>query len=192
MTKKNTVSSLKNHCLVAMPSLDGSLFERSVILICGHTKKGAQGLMLTHPLEVTFGDLLVQLNLSVASGFSKQAKPIFCGGPVSPENGFVLHTGTQAYTSSILLEEGLSLTASMDILKAMAYNKGPSESQIFLGSSQWDAGQVEREIETHLWLVVPFTLELLFTISVEKRWAKAVQLAGIQEPYQLVKTIGHG
>ena len=184
--------SLAYHCLVAMPALDGTPFERSVVLICHHGQEGAGGVILNQRLEITLADLLMQLEMSVAAGFSKQTQLIFFGGPVNPESGFLLHTGLQKYAGSARIQEGLFLTASIDVLKAIAQKEGPPESMIFLGCSRWSPGQLEKEISAHDWLVIPASMDLIFDIPLEKRWAKAAQRAGIANPHQLVNAVGHG
>lgn len=170
------MNSFKHQFLLAMPHLIDPNFEKGLTYICEHSEAGALGLVINKPLDLTFAELANQIGLQLDD--SKQAvTPIYAGGPVHSERGFVLHTNEASWSSSIYLGEGLHLTTSIDILEAIAAGNGPQEFIITLGCASWQAGQLEEEILDNAWLTTPATNEILFaTPTPEKLNAAALNL----------------
>lgn len=170
--------SLENHFLIAMPSLEDPFFARRVVYICEHNEEGAMGLVINHPLELTLEELLKQAEL-VSGGDSALDTPVYLGGPVSPERGFVLHTPQASWASSLRLTPDLMITTSRDILEAMGTDAEPDDYLILLGYSGWSAEQLEDEIKENSWLVIPADSHLLFDTPCDDRWHKAAECLGI-------------
>ena len=134
--------SLQNYFLVAMPSLNDSVFERSIIYICEHNEKGAMGIMLNVPLDLDVCQLLTQMKMENAS-FSLSGKSVFSGGPVSTDRGFVLHTPMDGFHASLSLTDELMMTTSLDILSTLGTSAEPKQYMIALGYAGWEKGQLE-------------------------------------------------
>ncbi len=175
-------TSLKHHFLIAMPALADPLFARSVAYICEHTEEGAMGLIVNHPLNhMCLSDILGPMRITGSNTHTLIHQPIYAGGPVQRERGFVLHRPTRKrWQSSLRLQENLSITSSRDILEAMAKEKGPIEAMIALGYAGWGSGQLEEEIRDNLWLCCPADPDLLFSVPNTDRWQAAAHLAGIR------------
>lgn len=182
---------LTNHFLVANPKLNETPFRKAVIFLCQHDRKGAMGLIINHTIEPNLGDLFIHMEISVAKGFARQKEPIFAGGPVQIETGYVLHSPPGHYKSSTLITDQLALTTSKDVLVDIADNKGPSTSLIALGYAAWREGQLERELANNDWFVLPANDELLFSTPISQRWSKAMQQMGYHHTYQLTYLSGH-
>jgi putative transcriptional regulator len=149
--------------------------------------------MLNHEIDPSLGETFLREHFSISPTLYLKNRPVFLGGPQGPEFGYVLHTGQdKQYTSSACLQEGLYLTISKDIIAAMARNKGPEKSLFLMGSCQWEPKVLESEIAKHYWMVIPGTPDFIFSIPTEKRWRRAMELAGIDNPYQLTQCVGHG
>lgn len=171
--------SLKNHFLVAMPTMDDAQFEQSVIYICEHTLEGAMGIIINRPLDWQLEDLAKDLELTPSSD-DIAAIPVYDGGPLRKERGFVLHRKTSAHWDhSVPLNGQLSVTTSFDILKAICAGAGPEDFLIALGYTEWDAGQLEQEIRENLWLHVPGDTHLLFDAPRENCWRDSGALLGV-------------
>ncbi len=188
--------NLTNHLIIAMPGLADPMFEKSVSFICQHTDKGAMGLTINRPLEVTFADLLKQLDIplkndTLSSRFA--STPVFLGGPVETEHGFVLHSSKHASDSwgqSLKINDDLSLSSSRDILNAIASGEGPDRFLVALGYAGWSEGQIEREMQENSWLNVPADNEILFNTPYEQRWESAAMKLGI-DIHLISGDIGH-
>jgi putative transcriptional regulator len=174
--KSNQFPSLKNHLLIAMPSLDDHNFNHSVMLLCEHNKEGAMGIVINHPLDFSTSDLLEHMEIP-ASG-NQNINPVFAGGPVQVDRGFVIHRAEQLWKSSIQLEQDISITTSSDILHAIGRHEINNEAFIALGYAGWEAGQLEQEILDNAWLTVAIDPDIIFSTDVTKRWEKAMQLIG--------------
>lgn len=172
-----SAGSLRDHFLIAMPGMQDSSFAHSVTYICDHSESGAMGLTLNHPLPLTLTDIFQQLELEDSSGRGDQ--PVMSGGPVQVERGFVLHNAGSEWQSTIQVSSEISLTASRDILVALAEGKGPSEYLLALGYAGWDAGQLEEEILANAWLTLPADKQILFNTPPEQRWSAAARHLGI-------------
>ena len=170
---------LDGKLLIAMPSIESSVFERSVIYMCAHSSEGAMGLIVNKPApELEFGDLLKQLDISARS----DAQPILVhlGGPVEHGRGFVLHSGDYKIEESTMdVGQGFGMTATLDILRDMATGKGPENSIMALGYSGWGPGQLEREIQNNGWLVCDAATDLVFGTANDDKWGAALGTLGI-------------
>ena len=181
--------SLQNYFLVAMPSLNYSVFERSIIYICEHNEKGAMGIMLNVPLDLDVCQLLTQMKMENAS-FSLSGKSVFSGGPVSTDRGFVLHTPMDGFHASLSLTDELMMTTSLDILSTLGTSAEPKQYMIALGYAGWEKGQLEEEIRENTWLTVPASPDIIFDIPYEDRWLAASKSLGI-DIWQLSPQAGH-
>jgi putative transcriptional regulator len=179
---------LSHHFLIAMPYLDDPFFKRSVVYLCSHSADGAFGLIINHPIEeIKFEDLCRQLELE---NHRQDAPTIFFGGPVERNQGMVLHDYPEVFQATRPLTPPLQLTASRDVLAALAEGCLPGQFLIALGYAGWSAGQLEEELHSNSWLHVPATTDILFQLPPEKRWEKAVALLGI-DPKFLAGGSGH-
>lgn len=182
-------TSLANHLLIAMPSVDDSFFNKSVIYICEHHVQGSVGLMINQPMKFPLGFVFEQLQIQPERD-EKNYTPLLCGGPIQPERGFVLHRPFGEWSSSLALREDVTVTTSNDIIKAIAVDKGPEDALITLGFSMWEESQLEQEMLDNLWLVCPCTPELLYEVPFEKRWEYAGSSIGV-DMNTLTVNIGH-
>jgi len=168
---------LDHHFLLAMPGLRDPNFSRTVTYLCSHSLAGAMGLVINQPSGLTLGELMEQLEL--APGICGN-QPVLSGGPVEPERGFILHTDDgQQYQSSMPLGHSLRLTASLDILAAMAEGRGPGHTLVALGYAGWAPGQLERELADNAWLTVPADSVTLFETPLDDRMRVAAGKLGI-------------
>jgi putative transcriptional regulator len=168
--------SLRNHLLIAMPALDDLNFSHSVMLLCEHNEDGAMGIVINHPLDFSTSDLLE--HMEIPSSNNQNINPVFAGGPVQVDRGFVIHRAAKLWKSSIRLDKDISITTSSDILHAIARQEIDDEAFIALGYAGWEAGQLEQEILDNAWLTVAIDPEVIFLTDASKRWEKAMQLLG--------------
>lgn len=173
--------SFKHHFLIAMPGLSDPNFKQSVTYICEHHENGAMGIVVNQPLGMTMRELFKHLEFDVDEAVSEKTKtdPLYYGGPVQKERGFVLHSGSQTWETTMQISEGIQLTGSKDILEDIAKHKGPDNVIVALGYAGWDAGQLEAEIAANSWLTVPADKEILFETDLDKRWTSAAKKLGI-------------
>lgn len=167
---------LKHHLLLAMPLLNDPWFKQSVCYICEHNEEGAMGLIINKPLGIQLNDILEELKISPSQALNPN---IMQGGPVSPEQGFVLYQGDADNIQSIMVGDLVHLTTSKDILNSISNGDGPADSIICLGYAGWDAGQLEEEIANNSWLTVQADSELLFHTDSEQLANKAASKLGI-------------
>jgi putative transcriptional regulator len=172
---------LDGQLLIAMPGMSDPRFDRSVIYMCAHSEQGAMGLIInkTTPM-MSFGDLLAQLDIlpgeAAEPPHELMAMPVLYGGPVEQGRGFVLHTSDYfAANSSLPVSETIALTATVDILRAMAEGRGPERAILALGYSGWAPGQLENEIQNNGWLTCAADDELLFGINFDSRYVAALR-----------------
>jgi putative transcriptional regulator len=177
---------LDGQMLIAMPSMGDDRFSRSVIYICAHSSDGAMGIVVNQPAaNISFADLLVKLDVIPASGLielpsSAGGVKVLKGGPVETERGFVLHSSDFFIENSTLpIDDGICLTATLDILKAIAQGSGPSNAVLALGYAGWAPGQLESEIHQNGWLHCPADTELVFGRDNEGKYNKALKKIGI-------------
>lgn len=186
--------SLTNHFIIAMPTLNDPSFEKSVSYICEHNDEGAMGIIINRPTELTLSDLCEQLDIEITDTDNANY-PIFDGGPVEPERGFILHSPIGEWESTLSITKDIGLTMSQDIIQAIAEgydsdNKPPEQFIITLGYAGWSEDQIEDEITENVWLNVPASKDILFNSPIELRWTAAAALLGINLQ-QLSTDIGH-
>ncbi len=172
--------NLTHQLLLAMPGKVGGELANTVIYICEHSEHGALGLVINRPTDITVGDLLqrIELPLSLEIGPISDA-PVYFGGPVQTDRGFVLHQPQRSYNSSIPLGHDVALTTSKDVLQDVAAGKAPDHVLITLGYAGWGAGQLEAEIASNAWLNVLASNEIIFDIPPEQRYEHALSQLGI-------------
>ena len=176
--KKDETEYLTGQLLVAMPQMEDQRFSRSVVYICAHTEDGAMGLILNKLAEaINFSDLLEQLDLptDTASGTTR----VHFGGPVETGRGFVLHSDDFTQDASLLIEKGVALTATVDILAAISKGNGPRNYLLALGYAGWAPGQLDSEIHANGWLIAPADADILFGSKIENKWYTALSNLGI-------------
>ena len=192
-----TPGYLDGQFLFAMPGMADQRFARSVVYICAHSSEGAMGLIINQPArKITFSDLLLQLELLKLEELIRLPDPaekmqVLKGGPVETGRGFVLHSSDFFIDNSTLtIDEAVSLTATVDILRAIARGHGPQQAMLALGYAGWSPGQLEHEIQQNGWLNVPADPSLLFDRDLESKWGRAIRLLGI-DPAMLSGDAGH-
>ena len=174
----STSGYLTGQLLVAMPAMTDPRFERSVIYICVHNEDGAMGLVLNKLMEsLTFDELLDQLDID--SGPPEDQIRIHFGGPVETGRGFVLHSGDYTKDGTVRMENGVGLTATIDILRDIARGAGPQEHLLALGYAGWGPGQLDNEMQQNAWLNVPADDHLVFDMEIETKWERALGKLGI-------------
>ncbi|MFC5504467.1 MULTISPECIES: YqgE/AlgH family protein [Hyphomicrobiales] len=190
-------SYLDGQCLIAMPGMADTRFSRSVVYVCAHSEDGAMGIIVNKPAADTrFPDLLVQLDVIPSEELIRlpsQAEKlqVLRGGPVETKRGFVLHTADFFLESATLpIDDGICLTATLDILRAIAIGSGPESAVLALGYAGWGAGQLESEIQANGWLHCAADPALLFDDGVETKYARALGKIGI-DPAFLSSEAGH-
>lgn len=180
---------LAGKLVVAMPHSEDTRFYQSVVFICGHDETGAMGIMINKPLSsVKFTDLLNQLGIGYPADVP--SLPIYYGGPVEIGRGFVLHSSEYLGDTSTIINNKLALTATLDVLKAIAYNRGPKKKIVALGYVGWGAYQLEQEIQNNAWIVIDPTDELLFSENVADVWKTAMASIGV-DPTIISLEYGH-
>lgn len=154
-------TDLTGYLLIALPTLQDSNFENSVVYIASHSDEGAMGLVLNQPSTITMGEVLEQLDIPVTA-HGVQEEPVFSGGPVQQEQGFVLHSPELMWEHSLAINEFSALTSSRDILEAIGQGTGPGHFRMLLGHAGWGPGQLEGELSEDAWLTAPASSKLLF------------------------------
>jgi len=169
-----------------MPGMADPNFSRTLTYICEHTPEGALGLVVNRPIDMTLSSLLERLNLSPQAankagdkGGESGAAPVYYGGPVQTDRGFVLHRPVGDWNATLKVSEEVALTTSKDILEAVSGGKGPERMLVTLGYSGWAAGQLENELRQNAWLTVPAQDAILFDLPAEQRLTAAMGLLGI-------------
>lgn len=193
----NTESYLEGQLLIAMPSMSDPRFERSVIYMCAHSPEGAMGLIINRQApDLTFQQLLSQLDLIANGDEAALPEPVRgmavqVGGPVETGRGFVLHTADYfAENSTLAMNEGICLTATLDILRAIAAGEGPRRALLALGYSGWAPGQLETEIQANGWLHCPADSALVFSTDIDAKYERCLARLGI-DPAALASEAGH-
>jgi len=190
------METLEGQLLIAMPNMSDPRFERAVIYLCAHSREGAMGFVVNRTMEQpTLPDFLKQLNI-VSDGEERaipqalRRMPLHSGGPVEPGRGFVLHSPDYRAETTLPIDAGVSLTATLEILRAIATGKGPRDVILALGYSGWAGGQLEEEIASNGWLTSPSDPELLFDGADETKYERALRRMGIN-PSLLSGEAGH-
>lgn len=182
-------TNLSHHFLIAMPSMVDPNFAKSLTYICEHNDQGALGVVVNRPIDMTLSALLNQIKIPLRD--ARQANlPIYYGGPVQVDRGFVLHRPAGGWQSSLPVRDDVALTTSRDILQAVGDGQGPRDLLVSLGYAGWAPGQLEHEIKQNAWLTVPADPSVLFNLASEERLAAAMDLLGIQWS-QLSDDVGH-
>ncbi len=184
-----------HHFLIAMPGLEDAMFSKSVIYMCEHSERGALGLVINKPSDINLKKLFEKVELPLHREDLTQS-PVFQGGPVQTERGFVLHESVvmpgneSIYASTMTIPGGLEMTTSKDVLEALSTGYGPRKVFISLGYSSWGQGQLESEISDNSWLTVAADPAVIFDTPVEQRYDKALLLLGLQS-WMLSPEAGH-
>lgn len=170
---------LTGHVLIAMPGMQDPRFHRTVVYICAHSDEGAMGLIVNKPAEtLALKDLFERLDIPIDGAAARE--PVRFGGPVETGRGFVLHSADYgAEGATLKVDEGVSMTATVDILHAMATGSGPERAMVALGYAGWSAGQLENEIRANGWLVAGADADLLFDTANETKWERAMRKIGV-------------
>ena len=180
---------LAGHLLIAMPNMPDDRFAKTVIYMCAHNEEGAMGLVINKPLEsLSFPDLLEQLDIVPTS--VHQPINVHFGGPVESGRGFVLHTPDYVQEATMVVDDQVALTATVDILQAIASGIGPRKSLLALGYAGWGPGQLDSEILANGWMHVPADPDLIFNGTMEEKWERAMLKIGV-DPRMLSEEAGH-
>lgn len=175
-------ASLANHFLIAMPAMTDPNFARTLTYLCEHNAEGALGIIVNKPLEISLGSLFERVSVPLAKG-ANQAKykdlPVYFGGPVQTDRGFVLHRPAGRWQSTLCVTDEIGLTSSRDILQSMSDKGEPDDVLVSLGYAGWAAGQLEWELSQNAWLTVAANPDIIFSLPPEERLPAAMQLLGI-------------
>ena len=182
-------TSLANHLLVAMPSLNDPDFKQSVIYVCEHHTQGSVGLIINRPMDYPLGFVFDQLQIESGNSGQKDI-PLLFGGPAQPDRGFVIHRPSGTWHTSLDLHDEVTVTTSNDIIRAIAVDSGPQDLLVTLGYTIWDENQLEQEMLDNVWLVCPFTADILYDVPFKDRWLYAGATIGV-DMNQLVSSSGH-
>ena len=178
-----------SHFLIAMPSMTDPHFSRTLTYIAEHNEQGALGVIVNRPIDMTLATLFERIELPLeAQGFATQ--PVYFGGPVQTERGFVLHRPMSEWHSTLRVTEDVGLTSSRDILQAIGTTGEPHDVLITLGYAGWAAGQLEQELADNAWLTVAADLAIIFELPPEERLAAAMQKLGVDFA-RLSEVAGH-
>jgi putative transcriptional regulator len=199
MTQKTgDVSHLANQFLIAMPGMVDDNFAGTVVYLCDHTHNGAMGLVINRPTDVDLASVFEKIDLKLEIQ-PKASEPVYFGGPVQTDRGFVLHEQKQGehtshYSSSLRIPGGFAMTTSKDVLEEVATGHGPSRFLMTLGYAGWSAGQLEDEIARNGWLNIPAPIEemahIIFDTPDEYKYQNVLALLGIEQSF-LSTTAGH-
>lgn len=198
MSNDSAPTNFTNHFLIAMPGLADEAFSKSVVYLCEHSERGALGLVINKPSDINLDKLFEKVELHLGRADLK-GQPVFQGGPVQTERGFVLHeamltrvepASDPVYASTMVIPGGLEMTTSRDVLEALSTGAGPRRVLISLGYSAWGEGQLESEIGENAWLTVNADQAVIFDTPVAQRYDKALSLLGLQA-WMLSPDAGH-
>lgn len=216
MMAGTSILNLTNHFLIAMPHMQGDTFAQSVVYICEHNEQGALGLILNKPTEIMLEQLFEKVEIPLPDGPLHET-PVYYGGPVQPERGFVLHKAmhlhqgsflqqpfqesliakadtmssiASPYSATLRTSPELEMSSSKDVLEAIAQGRGPEQFLIALGYAGWGAGQLEYELAQNGWLTVQATPEIIFNTPAQDRYTESLALLGVQIE-SLVGIAGH-
>ena len=202
MTADSASIDLKHHFLIAMPGLEDETFARSVIYMCEHSPRGAMGLIINKPSDISMRLLFDKVELPLRREDLMQ-NPVGHGGPVQTERGFVLHDPLHdplrtdkpqqegsTYASTLTVPGGLEMTTSRDVLEALSSGAGPRRVLVTLGSAAWGEGQLESELGENTWLTVAASAEVIFEVPMAERYDRALDLLGLKS-WMLSPDAGH-
>ena len=190
---------LKHHFLIAMPGLEDETFARSVVYMCEHSERGAMGLIINKPADISMRLLFDKVELPLRRE-DLMNNAVSNGGPLQTERGFVLHDpihldkppeeGGSVYASTLAVPGGLEMTTSRDVLEALSSGAGPRRVLITLGYASWGEGQLESELGENAWLTVPASAEVIFDVPMAERYDRALDLLGLKS-WMLSPEAGH-
>jgi putative transcriptional regulator len=190
--------NLTHHFLIAMPGLEDATFSKSVVYVCEHSARGALGLVINKPADMRMQALFGKVDLPLLRSDLVEA-PVYQGGPVQVERGFVLHEPVFAesekpqeslYASTLTIPGGLEMTTSKDVLEALSSGAGPRKVLVSLGYSAWGEGQLETELGENSWLTVDADISVIFDTPVDQRYDRALALLGL-ESWMISTQAGH-
>src|SRR6476620_4857777 len=185
--------NLTNQFLIAMPGMGDGTFAGTVVYLCERTEQGALGLVINKPIDIKLKNLFEKVELSLDRE-DLADEPVYFGGPVQTERGFVLHErlGEEGghYNSTLQIQGGLEMTTSKDVLEALSHGAGPKKVLVTLGYSGWGAGQLEEEMSRNGWINVDAEPGIIFDTPVSQRYGKALSLLGI-DASMLSSDAGH-
>lgn len=184
------MQSLEHQFLIAMPSLDDSWFEKTVIYLVEDNEHGAMGLVINQPHKLSIEELLAHFDYTPEDNYPFLSQEVMIGGPVDMERGFILHNPIGNWKSSMILDDHLAMTVSDDLLQALARDEGPEQFTVCLGFAGWKPGQLAQEIQDNSWLTIPYNHSLLFDTPHESMWEVALGTLGIS-PEFLTAEAGH-
>jgi putative transcriptional regulator len=187
---EGVLNTLKDHFLIAMPSLNDPYFKHSVVYICEHDEKGAMGFIINFPVKLTLQELLKNVDTIKHDPEPPLLNPVFLGGPLEPERGFVLHSPVADNSQSTKLNEQLMISNSNAILSTLGTINEPDKYMVTLGYASWSSGQLEKEMHDNHWITMESQNDIIFNTPVEQRWAASLQRLGIS-PEQLSTEMGH-
>jgi putative transcriptional regulator len=184
-----TTFDLTNHFLIAMPTMADPNFSKSVTYVCAHNDDGAMGIVINRPMDLNLGEIFAQMDIErVADETNEQ--PIYQGGPVHQDRGFIIHCPATQWDSTIHVTDELAVSTSRDILQAMSAGDGPRDTLVALGYAGWGAGQLEHEMGQNAWLSGPANAEIIFRTAAAQRWETAAATMGV-DLSSLSSDIGH-
>jgi putative transcriptional regulator len=183
--------NLTNHFLIAMPNMVDPYFAKSLTFICEHNEQGALGVVVNRPTDMTLGALFEQVDIPLDKS-ELAALPVYFGGPVQVDRGFVLHRPVGGWQSTLSVNGEVGLTTSKDILQAMSQGEGPSPGDVLvsLGYAGWAPGQLEQELKQNAWLTVEASPSVIFDLLPGERLGAAMELLGV-DPASLSEDAGH-
>lgn len=173
-------TNLTNHFLIAMPAMSDPYFAKSLVYIAEHNDQGALGIIVNRPIDMSLATLFEKIDVPFEAESTTLAKlPVFFGGPVQTDRGFVLHRPLGEWQSTLAVSPEVGLTSSRDVLQAVARDGEPREIVVTLGYSGWEAGQLEHELAQNAWLTVPAHAHILFELPYEERLPSAMEILGV-------------
>ncbi|HFD86376.1 MAG TPA: YqgE/AlgH family protein [Gammaproteobacteria bacterium] len=181
---------LTGQFLIAMPALEDPNFSQTVTYLCQHSTEGALGIIISRPLDMRLSEVLESMQIPLEDEAAGDI-PVFWGGPVQPERGFVIHSPVGNWQGTLAVSDEIGLTTSKDIVEAIACGCGPNKLLVSLGYAGWGEGQLEREILENTWLNGPAAAEILFDLAPPLRWKAAAALMGVDLDL-LSSQAGHG
>lgn len=188
--KTEVLSTLKDHFLIAMPTLTDPYFKQSVVYLCEHDAEGAMGFIINFPVKLTLQELLSNVETIKHQPDPPLEDTVFLGGPLELECGFVLHSPLADNSQSTELNEQLLMSNSNAVLSTLGTDRAPEKYIVALGYASWSSGQLEQEMNDNHWLTIESENDIIFNTPAEKRWSASLQRLGIS-PEQLTTTTGH-
>jgi len=181
---------LTGQFLIAMPALEDPNFAQTVTYLCQHSSEGALGIIISRPLEMRLAEILESMEIELKDEKAGDI-PVFWGGPVQPERGFVIHRPLGKWVGTLAVGDDIGLTTSRGVMEAIAQGRGSEKVLISLGYAGWGEGQLEREILENAWLNGPASEEILFDLPPSRRWKAAAALMGVDLDL-MSSQAGHG